>query len=129
MQYAIRVIINIQATNVGRLYVQVASDMETLSKSGINSFKFFLAYKGALMVTDDELLHGLYKCKDIGVLAMVSLIYEIISDSQMCSYLQSKQRHNPILVHIWGAYNWQHIMLPSCTCTMYAQTHMIRIYT
>lgn len=39
--------------------------------SGINSFKFFMAYKGSLMVTDDLLLQGLQKCKSLGALAMV----------------------------------------------------------
>lgn len=38
---------------------------------GINSFKFFLAYKGSLMVTDDLLLEGLKTCKSLGALAMV----------------------------------------------------------
>ena len=37
--------------------------------SGINSFKFFMAYKGSLM--DDLLLEGLQKCKSLGALAMV----------------------------------------------------------
>lgn len=42
-----------------------------LSLSGINSFKFFLAYKGSLMVSDDLFLEGLKKCKSLGALAMV----------------------------------------------------------
>ncbi|KAB1227520.1 Dihydropyrimidinase [Morella rubra] len=42
-----------------------------VSKSGINSFKFFLAYKGAQMVNDELLLEGFKKCKSLGVLAMV----------------------------------------------------------
>eukprot|EP01023_Acetabularia_acetabulum_P067486 TRINITY_DN9322_c0_g1_i9.p1 TRINITY_DN9322_c0_g1~~TRINITY_DN9322_c0_g1_i9.p1 ORF type:complete len:449 (+),score=86.60 TRINITY_DN9322_c0_g1_i9:2-1348(+) len=50
---------------------QVAKDMEELVKLGINSFKFFLAYKGALMVTDEQFLEGLQKCKEIGALAQV----------------------------------------------------------
>ncbi|KAL2612473.1 hypothetical protein R1flu_024165 [Riccia fluitans] len=50
----------------------VAKDMETLVKEkGINSFKFFLAYKGSLMVTDEEFLQGLKKCKELGALAQV----------------------------------------------------------
>eukprot|EP00854_Cymbomonas_tetramitiformis_P001362 gene1362-1963_t len=50
---------------------QVAEDMSTLAKLGINSFKFFLAYKGALMVTDEEFQQGLQQCKKIGAVAMV----------------------------------------------------------
>jgi dihydropyrimidinase len=43
----------------------------TVTIAGINSFKFFMAYKGSLMVTDDLLLQGLQKCKSLGALAMV----------------------------------------------------------
>lgn len=51
---------------------KVAIDMETLVRDhGINSFKFFMAYKGALMVKDEELMRGLTKCRDIGALAQV----------------------------------------------------------
>lgn len=39
--------------------------------SGINSFKFFLAYKGSLMINDELLLQGFKKCKSLGALAMV----------------------------------------------------------
>ncbi|XP_013606352.1 PREDICTED: dihydropyrimidinase [Brassica oleracea var. oleracea] len=50
----------------------VSKDMEIMVKEkGINSFKFFLAYKGSLMVTDDLLLEGLKRCKSLGALAMV----------------------------------------------------------
>ncbi|XP_043692474.1 dihydropyrimidinase isoform X2 [Telopea speciosissima] len=50
----------------------VAREMEIMvQKRGINSFKFFLAYKGSLMITDDLLLQGLKKCKSLGALAMV----------------------------------------------------------
>ena len=51
--------------------VQIAAQMAELAKKGINSFKFFLAYKGALMVTDDQLVQGLRQCKNIGALAQV----------------------------------------------------------
>jgi hypothetical protein len=53
------------------LHGQVAADMEVLTAEGVNSFKFFLAYKGALMVTDDQLVHGLTQCKRVGALAQV----------------------------------------------------------
>ena len=46
--------------------------METLAKEeGINSFKFFLAYKGALAIPEDDMLHALRKCKELGALPMV----------------------------------------------------------
>ncbi|KAJ7552152.1 hypothetical protein O6H91_06G044100 [Diphasiastrum complanatum] len=51
---------------------KVAKDMELLVKEkGINSFKFFLAYKGALMVTDEQMLQGFKKCKELGALPLV----------------------------------------------------------
>ncbi|KAL3683562.1 hypothetical protein R1sor_001584 [Riccia sorocarpa] len=51
---------------------KVAKDMEILVKEkGINSFKFFLAYKGYFMVTDGEFLQGLRKCKELGALPLV----------------------------------------------------------
>lgn len=50
---------------------KVARDMGEMAAAGINSFKFFLAYKGALMVTDEQFLEGLRRCKALGALAMV----------------------------------------------------------
>ena len=45
--------------------------MGELTLAGINSFKFFLAYKGAFAVTDAQLLKGLARCKELGALPMV----------------------------------------------------------
>ena len=45
--------------------------MQKLTKQGINSFKFFLAYKGAMAVTDEQLLNGLRRAKELGALPMV----------------------------------------------------------
>ena len=45
--------------------------MAAIVEKGINSFKFFMAYKGALMVGDDLLLDGMQRCKQLGALAMV----------------------------------------------------------
>ncbi|CAI9099362.1 OLC1v1036169C1 [Oldenlandia corymbosa var. corymbosa] len=51
---------------------KVASEMDIMVKEkGVNSFKFFLAYKGSLMINDELLLEGLKKCKSLGALAMV----------------------------------------------------------
>ncbi|KAG2671011.1 hypothetical protein I3760_14G113200 [Carya illinoinensis] len=50
----------------------VSKEMEIMVKEkGINSFKFFLAYKGVFMVNDELLLEGFKKCKSLGALAMV----------------------------------------------------------
>jgi len=40
-------------------------------KLGVTSFKFFLAYKGALMVSDEEMIKCLERCKELGALSMV----------------------------------------------------------
>ena len=47
--------------------------MGDLAAKGINSFKFFMAYKGALQVTDQELLGGFERCKELGAVPMVHL--------------------------------------------------------
>ncbi|XP_029130966.1 dihydropyrimidinase isoform X5 [Cajanus cajan] len=50
----------------------VSREMELMvNEKGINSFKFFMAYKGALMINDELLLEGFKKCKSLGALAMV----------------------------------------------------------
>ncbi|XP_048319096.2 dihydropyrimidinase-like [Ziziphus jujuba] len=50
----------------------VSKEMEIMvQEKGINSFKFFMAYKGFFMVNDDLMLEGFKKCKSLGALAMV----------------------------------------------------------
>ncbi|KAL5176089.1 Dihydropyrimidinase [Glycine soja] len=50
----------------------MSREMELMVKEkGINSFKFFMAYKGALMINDELLLEGFKKCKSLGALAML----------------------------------------------------------
>ena len=46
--------------------------MATLAAAGINSFKFFMAYKGVFQVSDELLLTGLRKCKELGAIAQVT---------------------------------------------------------
>lgn len=49
-----------------------AADMETLVREhGIASFKFFLAYKGRLMLSDEDLISGFARCRDLGALPQV----------------------------------------------------------
>jgi dihydropyrimidinase len=51
---------------------QVHDEMETCVKTyGINTFKHFMAYKGALMVNDDELYNSFSRCAALGALPMV----------------------------------------------------------
>ena len=50
---------------------QVFYEMKSVVDKGITSFKHFMAYKGALMVNDDELYNSFSRCADLGGLAMV----------------------------------------------------------
>ena len=51
---------------------QVFDEMESVIKDrGINTFKHFLAYKGALMVNDDELFASFNRLSELGGIAMV----------------------------------------------------------
>ena len=51
---------------------QVFNDMKTvIEERGINTFKHFMAYKGALMVEDDEMYASFQRCAAIGALPMV----------------------------------------------------------
>ena len=51
---------------------QVFDEMESVIKDrGINTFKHFLAYKGALMVNDDELYASFNRLSELGGIAMV----------------------------------------------------------
>jgi dihydropyrimidinase len=51
---------------------QVFDEMESVIKDrGINTFKHFMAYKGALMVNDDELYASFSRLSELGGIAMV----------------------------------------------------------
>lgn len=50
---------------------RVASEIPALIKDGITSFKCFLAYKGALMVTDGEFIEALNLAKKHGALVSI----------------------------------------------------------
>ena len=74
--------------------------MAAIVKKGINSFKFFMAYKGALMVGDELLLDGMQRCKELGALAMVCLLpigkkccqYLCLIHSTLTSFLASMSK-------------------------------------
>ncbi|MDJ0825724.1 MAG: dihydropyrimidinase [Rhodobacter sp.] len=51
---------------------QVFNEMETVVKDhGITTFKHFMAYKGALMVNDDEMFASFQRCKELGAIPLV----------------------------------------------------------
>jgi dihydropyrimidinase len=65
---------------------EFSSAMATLvNDHGITSFKFFLAYKGRLMLPDHELLAGFRRCRELG--AMVQVHAE---NGEIIAYLQQK---------------------------------------
>jgi dihydropyrimidinase len=49
----------------------VLDEMTAMSEAGICSFKLFMAYKGALMVRDDELAECMERARELGALTMV----------------------------------------------------------
>jgi dihydropyrimidinase len=55
-------------TNAGE---PVLEDMSAMSEAGVCSFKLFMAYKGALMVRDDELAACMERARDLEALTMV----------------------------------------------------------
>ena len=50
---------------------QVWKEMAEVVKRGINTFKHFMAYKGALMVNDDEMYQSFLRCAELGALPLV----------------------------------------------------------
>jgi dihydropyrimidinase len=50
----------------------IFNEMEAVVKQrGINTFKHFMAYKGALMVEDDEMFSSFKRCAELGALPLV----------------------------------------------------------
>ena len=49
----------------------VFDEMKDAVDMGVNSFKHFMAYKGALMVEDDEMFASFNRCRELGALPMV----------------------------------------------------------
>ena len=50
---------------------QVFTEMKAVVDQGINTFKHFMAYKGSLMVNDDELFASFRRCAELGALPLV----------------------------------------------------------
>jgi len=50
---------------------QVFNDMKTVTEAGINTFKHFMVYKGALMVNDDEMFASFTRCAELGAMPFV----------------------------------------------------------
>jgi dihydropyrimidinase len=50
---------------------QLFDEMAEVVKRGVNTFKHFMAYKGALMVDDDEMFASFKRCAELGALPLV----------------------------------------------------------
>ena len=65
---------------------QFSQEMEALVREhGIASFKFFLAYKGGLMLPDEDLIAGFLRCRELGALPQVHA-----ENGELIAYLQAK---------------------------------------
>ncbi|MEI4486834.1 dihydropyrimidinase [Frigidibacter sp. MR17.14] len=50
---------------------QVFDEMKAVTERGINTFKHFMAYKGSLMVNDDEMFASFRRCAELGAIPLV----------------------------------------------------------
>lgn len=50
---------------------QVSKEMGPVVERGITTFKHFMAYKGALMVNDDEMFSSFRRCAELGAMPLV----------------------------------------------------------
>ena len=50
---------------------QVFNEMPKVVEAGVNTFKHFMCYKGALMVNDDEMLASFFRCAELGAMPLV----------------------------------------------------------
>lgn len=63
-----------------------SADMEALVREhGVTSFKFFLAYKGGLMLPDADIVAGFVRCRALGALPQVHA-----ENGELIAYLQAK---------------------------------------
>lgn len=50
---------------------QIFNEMHEVVKRGVNTFKHFMAYKGSIMVNDDEMFASFSRCAELGALTLV----------------------------------------------------------
>ncbi len=50
---------------------QVREDMGKVVKAGVTTFKHFMAYKGSLMVNDEEMFASFVRCAEVGAMPLV----------------------------------------------------------
>ena len=70
--------------------------METVVKTyGINTFKHFMAYKGALMVNDDELYNSFQRCAELGAMPLVHAENGDVVARMQAAICIAARRHRP----------------------------------
>ncbi|WP_028033838.1 dihydropyrimidinase [Chelativorans sp. J32] len=67
---------------------QIFEDMAKVVERGVNTFKHFMAYKGALMVNDDEMFASFQRCAALGALPLVHAENGDIVASLQQKYMQ-----------------------------------------
>ena len=70
----------------------VREDMAKVVKAGVTTFKHFMAYKGALMVNDEEMFASFTRCAELGAMPLVHA-----ENGEVVAALQKHyhgQRHN-----------------------------------
>ena len=60
-------------------------EMPKVVEAGVNTFKHFMAYKGALMVNDDEMFASFTRCAEIGAMPLVHA-----ENGDVVAFLQQK---------------------------------------
>ena len=53
-----------------------------LAAAGINSFKFFMAYKGIFQVSDEQMIAGFRRCKELGAIAQARCSLKLSSGAR-----------------------------------------------
>jgi dihydropyrimidinase len=65
---------------------QFAAEMGPLvAERGVTSFKFFTAYKGGLMLPDEQIIEGFVRCRELGALPQIHAEH-----GDLVAYLQAK---------------------------------------
>ena len=72
--------------------------MGKLVEQGLQSFKFFMAYKGKLQVSDELLAHAFRRCRQLGAIPLVR--FSIPCSFHTVPFLLSTEEAGPALVAI-----------------------------
>lgn len=76
---------------------QMFDEMATVVERGINTFKHFMAYKGSLMVDDDEMFASFQRCAALGALPLVHAengdIIAALQDKYMAAGVSGPEAH------------------------------------